>query len=55
VACERLRTGHGKLATSGGKFPHIQKSGGAINLRNIHKIPTIKGIFLELFGFANGI
>jgi hypothetical protein len=55
VPREGLRPGHGKLATSVGKIPHIPKPGSAINLRNIHKIPTIKGIFLKLFGFANGI
>jgi hypothetical protein len=55
VPCEGLRPGHGKLATSVGKFPHIPKPGSAINLRHTHKIPTIKGIFLEPFGFSNGI
>jgi hypothetical protein len=50
-----MRPGHGKLATSVGKFPHIPKPGSAINSRHIHKTPTIKGIFRELFDFANGI
>jgi hypothetical protein len=45
-AMRRIEAGHGKLATSVGKFPHIPKSGSAINLINIHKTPTIKGIFL---------
>ncbi|MGB7629776.1 MAG: hypothetical protein WBM29_01695, partial [Candidatus Deferrimicrobium sp.] len=49
VPREGWRPGHGKLATSVGKFPHIPKSRNATNFRNIHKIPTIKGIFLKLF------
>jgi hypothetical protein len=55
VPCEGLSPGHGKLATSVGNIPHIPKSGSAMNLRNIHKTPTIKGIFLKLIGFSNGI